>query len=128
MSSIITIKHRGNFSKSYKFLKNVINLDYKAILDRYGIKGVEALSANTPFDTGNTANSWSYSIEENRSSISIVWSNENLNDGVNIAIILQYGHGTGTGGYVEGRDYINPALRPVFDEMANTIWKELIRR
>jgi hypothetical protein len=125
---MLKIRHKGNFSKTTKFLHHVLRFDYKTILNRYGKMGVEALAEATPRDTGRTAEAWKYDIEENSNGVSIVWSNENINDGVNIAVILQYGHGTNNGGYVAGRDYINPALQPVFDKMANTVWKELIRR
>lgn len=125
---MLKIKHKGNFSKTTKFLHHVLRFDYKTILNRYGKMGVEALAEATPRDTGRTAEAWKYDIEESSNGVSIVWSNENINDGVNIAVILQYGHGTNNGGYVAGRDYINPALQPVFDKMANTVWKELIRR
>lgn len=125
---MLKIRHKGNFSKTTKFLHHVLRFDYKTILNRYGKMGVEALAEATPRDTGRTAEAWKYDIEESSNGVSIVWSNENINDGVNIAVILQYGHGTNNGGYVVGRDYINPALQPVFDKMANTVWKELIRR
>lgn len=125
---MLKIRHKGNFSKTTKFLHHVLRFDYKTILNRYGKMGVQALSEATPRDSGRTAEAWKYDIEESSNGVSIVWSNENINDGVNIAVILQYGHGTNNGGYVVGRDYINPALQPVFDKMANTVWKELIRR
>lgn len=125
---MLKIRHKGNFSKTTKFLHHVLQFDYKTILNRYGKMGVQALAEATPRDSGRTAEAWKYDIEENSNWVSIVWSNENINDGVNIAVILQYGHGTNNGGYVVGRDYINPALQPVFDKMANTVWKELIRR
>ena len=125
---MLKIRHKGNFSKTTKFLHHVLRFDYKTILNRYGKMGVEALAEATPRDTGRTAEAWKYDIEESSNGVSIVWSNENINDGVNIAVILQYGHGTNNGGYVVGRDYINPAIQPVFDKMANTVWKELIRR
>ena len=96
-----------------------------SILEHYGQKGVDALAAATPKDTGKTAESWVYQIEQTGSGWAIVWSNTNVYRGINIAIILQYGHGTGTGGYVQGRDYINPAIQPIFDEMVEKIWKEL---
>ena len=124
----LVIKHRGSFKKTTQFLHNILRFDYKTILGRYGKQGVQALMDATPLDSGKTAEAWKYDIEEDSNGVSIVWSNENVNKGVNIAIILQYGHGTGTGGYVAGRDYINPALQPIFDEMAKTVWKELIRR
>ena len=123
---MISIKTKGSFKKTTKFLHHILGFSYKTILAKYGIKGVKALSDATPVDSGITAESWKYEIEENGDNVSIVWSNENLNDGVNIAILLQYGHGTRNGGYVVGRDYINPALQPIFDEMASAVWKELI--
>lgn len=128
MAKMIVIRHKGDFSRTTRFLHRVLRFDYKTIIDRYGRQGVSILSEMTPVDSGITAQSWKYDVEEKAGRISIVWSNTNVNKGVNIAIILQYGHGTGTGGYVRGRDYINPALQPVFDEMANTVWKELIRK
>lgn len=125
---MISIKSKGSFNKTTKFLHNVLRIDYKLILAKYGKKGVKALSDATPIDSGVTADSWKYDIEDGPNGPSIVWSNENLNDGVNIAILLQYGHGTRNGGYVVGRDYINPAIQPIFDEMANAVWKELKNR
>lgn len=124
---MIQIKHHGSFKRTTVFLHHLFGIDYKTILNRYGKKGVEELSAATPVDSGVTAQSWKYEIIENQDGFSIIWSNENLNDGVNIAIILRYGHGTGTGGYVVGRDYISPAIQPVFDSMANSVWRELIK-
>lgn len=126
MPKIIEIRHKGNFKRTYQFLHHIFKVDYKTILRRYGEMGVRALAGATPIESGETANSWVYNVEEGPGTIAIVWSNEHVNKGVNIAILLQYGHATGTGGYVVGRDYINPALRPVFDEMANTVWKELV--
>lgn len=123
---MITIKQKGNFAKTDAFLKKVSKMDTLSILNRYGSKGVEALRSNTPTDTGHTANSWSYEVVQTSTGYRIYWKNSNIVDGVPIAIILQYGHGTGTGGYVEGRDYINPALRPIFDEIAESAWKEVI--
>lgn len=90
--------------------------------------GVDALSAATPVDTGKTAASWGYVITRTSDTATITWTNSNVNNGVPIALILQYGHGTGTGGYVKGRDYIKPAIRPVFDELANELWKEVTGR
>lgn len=124
---MITIKHKGNFKYTEDFLKRSIGKDYTDILRIYGQRGVDALSSNTPKDSGETADSWGYEIEKKGDTYSIIWTNSNVNDGVNIAIILRYGHGTGTGGYVEGRDYITPALQPIFDEMANSVWKEMTR-
>lgn len=102
-----------------------IGKSYRKVLERYGKKGVAALAAATPKDTGKTASSWSYEISEGKDTLSLTWKNTNINDGVNIAIILQYGHGTRNGGYVRGVDYINPALKPIFDELADAAWKEV---
>ena len=97
----------------------------RGILDKYGKDGVSALSSATPSESGKTASSWTYEIQNGSGNSRITFSNTNINKGVNIAIILQYGHGTGTGGWVEGRDYINPAMRPVFDNIADAVWKEV---
>jgi hypothetical protein len=96
-------------------------------LDEYGRKGVAALSSATPVDTGQTANSWYYKIERTNTSVSLVFCNSNVQNGVPIAIVLHYGHGTGTGGWVQGRDYINPAIQPIFDEIANNLWREVAK-
>lgn len=124
---MISIKQRGDFKKTEKFLKKSLGRDYKAVLEKYAKQGVEALSANTPIESGLTAVSWSYEIIQNGGTISIVWNNSNINKGVNIALILQYGHGTRNGGYVDGIDYINPSLKPIFDKMADAAWKEVTR-
>lgn len=121
----VTFVHRGNFNNLEKFLNTMKGQRYLNALDVYGQKGVEALSAHTPVDTGKTASSWSYEIERTKDKTSIYWLNTNTNGKVNIAIILQYGHGTGTGGYVRGRDYINPAMQPIFDEIADGVWREV---
>ena len=123
---MVSFKHRGNFNHLEKFLNKMKNRNYLNILDKYGQMGVEALAANTPVDTGKTAESWTYEIERTSSKTTISWLNTNVNNGVNVAVILQYGHGTGTGGYVQGRDYINPAMRPVFDNIAEEAWKEVV--
>lgn len=124
---MISIRQRGGFEKTEKFLKKSFGRDYINVLEKYGQQGVSALSAATPIDSGLTATSWSYKIIQNNSTISIIWENSNIHKGVNIAIILQYGHGTRNGGYVSGRDYINPALKPIFDKMADAAWKEVTR-
>lgn len=124
---MISIKQRGNFKKTEEFLKKSLGRDYRAVLEKYAKQGVEALSANTPIESGLTAVSWSYEIIQNGSAISIIWKNSNINKGVNIALILQYGHGTRNGGYVNGIDYINPSLKPIFDKMADAAWKEVTR-
>lgn len=122
---MISLKSKGDFKKTEKFLKKSLGRDWMSVLDKFGQKGVDALRANTPIDSGETKNSWSYEIIQNGSRISIYWKNSNINQGVNIAVILQYGHGTRTGGWVEGKDYINPALKLIFDELADSAWKAI---
>ena len=123
---MIVFKHKGDFSKTGKFLEKAKKAGNIADLDKYGQAGVAALASATPVDSGLTASSWFYTIERQNGSISIVFSNSNVVDGwCNIAVILQYGHGTGTGGWVEGRDYINPAIQPIFDKIANDAWEEV---
>ena len=124
---MISFSQKGDFSKTARYLNRIKNPSNLTIFDKYGRAGVSALSSATPVDTGKTAESWYYKIEKNSEATSIVFCNSNINEGVPIAIILQYGHGTGTGGYVQGRDYINPAIQPVFDELANTAWKEVTK-
>lgn len=118
-------RQRGNFDKTEKFLKKSFGRGYLDVLEKYAQQGVAALSAATPVDTGLTAVSWEYEIIQNDSAISIIWKNLNEHNGVNIAIILQYGHGTRNGGYVQGIDYINPALKAIFEEMEDAAWKEV---
>lgn len=117
----------GDLSKTIKFLNRLQNNEYLNILSKYGERGVQALSAATPVDTGKTASSWYYEIQSDRNGATISWGNRNVNNGVIIALLLQYGHGTGTGGYVQGTDYINPAIKPIFEEMANECWKEVTK-
>lgn len=123
---MITIKQRGDFKKTDNFLAKILKRDYVSILKKYGQEGVNALSKATPYDTGLTATSWYYEIEDTNNGLRIYWKNSNVNKGVNVAVILQYGHGTGTGGYVEGVDYINPALKPVFQKIADGAWDEVM--
>lgn len=123
---MITIKSKGNFKKTDNLLAKILKRDYVTVLTKYGQLGVEALRNATPVDTGLTANSWSYEIVEDSSGVKIYWKNSNIVKGVPIAVILQYGHGTGTGGYVEGTDYINPALKSVFEKIADAAWKEVV--
>lgn len=122
---MIVLKNKGDFSKTTNFLKRITKLDYKSILSKYGKMGMDALAKATPIDTGLTASSWSYEIVEDDGGATIYWKNSNVVKGVSIAVILQYGHGTGTGGYVEGVDYINPALRSIFEGIADDAWKEV---
>ncbi len=124
---MIHISQKGDFKKTEKLLLSIQNPDFNKVLSKYGSKGVEALSQATPVRTGKTASSWYYTIEPTNGGVSIVWSNSNVNRGCNIAVLLQYGHGTRNGGYVAGRDYINPAIRPLFDEIANEAWKEVTK-
>lgn len=124
---MITFRHKGDFSKFSKYLERAKEAVRLGTLDKYGSEGVAALASATPVDSGETANSWYYEIERSKGSVSISFKNSHINQGVPIAIILQYGHGTGTGGWVEGRDYINPAIRPVFDKIADEAWKEVTR-
>lgn len=123
--SMITVHHKGSFSNLEKMLQQSMGRRYRHVLEKYARAGVEALAAATPKDTGETAASWGYEIVEGDGILSIHWINSHVNKGVNIALILQYGHGTGTGGYVQGVDYINPALKPVFDAMADAAWEEV---
>ena len=122
----ISFTSKGDFSKTIKFLNKVKNVKINDILSKYGKMGVTALSQATPKDSGVTSRSWNYKIEVNNDNASIVWYNTNVVKGVNIAVILQYGHGTRNGGWVEGRDYINPAMKPIFDKIADQVWKEVI--
>ena len=124
---MISFRHKGDFSKFSSFLERTKNAVRLGDLDRYGREGVNALASATPVDTGVTANSWFYKIERNNGSTTISFHNSNIQNGVPIAIILQYGHGTGTGGWVQGRDYINPAIRPIFDRLANDAWREVTK-
>lgn len=124
---MIAIRAKGDFSKAEGFLNKLRTSLRNKKLESYGQMGVEALAAATPKRSGVTAASWFYRIEQEADSATIIWSNSHVNNGVNIAIILQYGHGTGTGGYVQGIDYINTALKPVFDKIANDAWEEVTR-
>ena len=123
----VNFSHKGNFNNLERFLTKTMHIRslVKPILEKYGRKGVEALSEATPRDTGLTAESWDYRIDETDNGYRIVWTNSNIQNGIMIAMLLQYGHGTGTGGYVEGIDYINPAIRGIFKNMADEAWKEV---
>lgn len=124
---MITIRHKGNLSKTTRFLERAKHAVRLADLDRYGREGVAALASATPVESGLTANSWYYEVAYTKSGAKIVFKNSNIQNGVPIAIILQYGHGTGTGGWVEGRDYINPAIQPIFDKLTDDAWREVTR-
>lgn len=124
---MISFTQKGDFSKLTGFLERAKEAVKLGDLDKFGRAGVEALSSATPVNTGKTANSWYYEIENKNGTATISFNNSNIQNGIPIAIILQYGHGTGTGGWVQGRDYINPAIRPIFDEIAENAWKEVTK-
>jgi hypothetical protein len=124
---MISFTHKGDFKNTERILNGMKKLDYKRILHTYGQQGVNALYSATPIDVGKTADSWGYEILALKGKYSITWTNSNVVDGLPIAIILQYGHGTRNGGYVQGRDYINPALQPIFDKIADAAWREVSR-
>lgn len=124
---MISIRGRGDFSKFSRYLEKAKNAVRLGDLDKYGREGVTALASATPVESGQTANSWYYEIHRSEGSVSIEFLNSHVNKGVPIAIILQYGHGTGTGGWVQGRDYINPAIQPIFDRIANEAWREVTK-
>lgn len=124
---MITIRQRGDFSKLTSWLEKAKEAVNIGCLDKYGREGVAALKSATPTDTGLTADSWYYVIEHSNGSATISFHNSNIQNGVPIAVILQYGHGTGTGGWVQGRDYINPVIQPLFDRIADEAWKEVIK-
>lgn len=124
---MISFRQKGDFSKLNSFFERAKNIVKAGDLDKYGREGVAALASATPIESGLTASSWYYKIERQNGSVTINFYNSNINEGVPIAIILQYGHGTGNGGWVEGKDYINPAIQPLFDKIANDAWKEVTK-
>lgn len=124
---MITFRHKGNFSKTHRYLERVKEAINLGFFDKYGREGVAALASATPVESGETAAAWGYEITHGRESITLTFNNSHVNQGVPIAIILQYGHGTGTGGWVQGRDYINPAIQPIFDKIADDAWREVTK-
>lgn len=124
---MISFRHKGDFSKVTRYFEKLKENAKLSVLDKYGREGVAALMSATPVESGLTAKSWGYEIENTSGSAKITFTNSNINKGVPIAIILQYGHGTGTGGWVQGRDYINPAIQPIFDKMAEEAWREVTK-
>ena len=124
---MISFRQTGDFSKLTRYLEKSKNAVRLGNLDKYGREGVAALASATPRDTGKTAESWSYEIKVTKDSLAITFNNSNIQNGVPIAVIIQYGHGTNNGGWVQGRDYINPAIRPIFDKLANDVWKEVTK-
>lgn len=125
MSRVISFAQHGDFEKSLTFMTRVRSRNVRSILEKYGQRGVETLASATPKATGKTAASWSYEIKMDDNGATLCWKNANIVDGVPIAVILQYGHGTRNGGYVEGTDYINPVMKPLFDEIAAELWREV---
>jgi hypothetical protein len=124
---MIEFRQKGDFSKLTSYLERVKEAAKIGVLDKYGREGVAALASATPVDTGKTASSWYYEIKRQNGSAAITFYNSNINEGVPIAVILQYGHGTRNGGWVQGRDYINPAIQPIFDKIANNAWREVTK-
>lgn len=124
---MITFRQRGDFSKATRYLERVKRAVRRSDLDKFGREGVAALASATPIDSGLTANSWYYEISNKNNRVAITFSNSNIQNGVPIAIIIQYGHGTRNGGWVQGRDYINPAIQPIFDKMLNDVWREVTK-
>ena len=122
---MIRFVNHGNFSNTNKFFEKMLSVAKTDLLEKYGQEGVKALRAATPIDTGDTANSWGYEIKRTNKGATISWFNTNVENGVNVAIIIQYGHGTRNGGWVEGLDYINPAMRSIFEAIAESAWKEV---
>lgn len=122
---MISFKHKGDFSKLTKYLNTLKSKNLVNVVQKYAQRGVDALRNATPVGSGLTASSWYYEIKDENGKITISFCNSNIQNGVPIAIILQYGHGTGTGGWVEGRDYIKPSIQPIFDEITNEAWREV---
>ena len=124
---MITIESQGEWKMTRNWFDKMTKLDLALIMNQFGKEGVSALAAATPSKSGLTSKSWDYEVTRKGNNWKITWSNSNVNKGANIAVLIQYGHGTRNGGYVVGRDYINPAIRPVFDKIAKQAWKEVTR-
>lgn len=124
---MIHFNQKGDFSNVLKYLNGLKGRRYRDILEKYAKEGVEALRSNTPVDSGVTADSWGYEIVTTRKGFSINWTNSKVVDGVPVVILLQYGHATRSGSFVEGRDFINPAMKPIFDNIAESLWKEVAK-
>lgn len=122
---MIRCRVKGDFKNTYNFIDKIRKLDFDSVIKKYAEEGVEALASATPKRTGKTAKSWSYEIVKERGKLSIYWTNDNMADGVPIAVIIEYGHGTGWGGYVQGRHYISPAIQPIFDKISEEVRKEV---
>lgn len=122
---MITFRHRGDLSKTSSFLKKARDKNFRPIIEKYAGQGIAALRSATPVDSGQTADSWGYELQVRPNGFSIFWTNSNIVEGLPVVILLQYGHGTRSGSFVEGRDFINPAIRPVFDAISENLWKEV---
>jgi hypothetical protein len=120
---MISLQSSGSFKKTESYLSRLLKNDIKTQLQRFGQEGVTALSQATPKDSGKAASSWSYSVEKTRTGYELSWSNDNVENGARVVLLIQYGHGTNGGGYVAGRDFINPALKPIFDKIEREVWK-----
>ena len=120
---MLSFDSEGSFDSTERFLRKMSTLNVDSVLNSEAKKGVAALSKATPKDSGRAATSWNYKIEKSNSSVTISWTNSDVENGFPVALMIQYGHGTGTGGYIQGKDFINPAMRPVFDSIAETVWK-----
>ena len=125
--AIIKVKHKGNFKKTEGFFNRILKRDYMSVLHRYGQLGVEMLRNATPKESGITSDSWDYHVEEGPGQLSVVWTNNHENEGVNIAILIIYGHGLHNGGYVQGDDFVHPAMRPLLKTMADDVWREVTK-
>jgi hypothetical protein len=124
---MIIISHSGSFNNTENFFKRSVSREYLLALEKYGREGVAALASATPVDTGETANSWDYNVVMTSGGFKIEWGNSHVESGIPIAVLIQYGHGTRNGGYVQGRDFINPVIQPIFDKIADEIWKEVTK-
>ena len=124
---MVIFKHKGNFKRTDKFLKRVAVDDYIRVFEKYGREGVATLASVTPKDTGKTGQSWRYDINHTKKGITLTWSNTNTSDGVPVVILLEYGHATRSGGFVQGQKFINPAMKPLLDKMIPELWKEVRR-
>lgn len=123
----VSVKSKGHFENILNYLDTFEKNPYRKIFEKYGELGVRALTAATPIDSGKTAGSWEYQIKETRTGTTLQWHNTNVNDGAVVAVMIQYGHATQNGGFVPGRDFINPAMRPILDSLADQLWKEVSR-
>ena len=123
----IKVKHKGNFNKTERFFNRVLKKNYRNILAKYGQMGVDVLSAATPSESGKTASSWNYGISEEKGKVTLYWTNSNQEQGVCIAVLLIYGHALPNGAFVEGNDFVTPAMKPIFRQIANESWKEVVR-